>query len=66
MSAIRKYPDAQIAWVASGNVNLGVAIDGDHVVTITNTNRGLDGTETITFTATDREVSPTRMRRPSR
>jgi hypothetical protein len=45
-------PDAQIAWTASGNVQLGVSIVA-RVATITIPDENWSGAETITFTATD-------------
>jgi hypothetical protein len=46
-------PDAQIDWTYSGNVDLSVSIDANHVVTIQIPDINWFGSETITFTATD-------------
>ena len=45
--------DAELTWVYSGNNELTVSINADHLVTITKPSADWYGTETITFTATD-------------
>ena len=45
--------DSEIDWTYSGNTDLTVSIDGDHVVTVSTPNSNWNGDETITFTAED-------------
>jgi len=45
--------DSELNWTYSGNTDLGVAIDGNHVATITPPDQNWTGSETIVFTATD-------------
>ncbi len=47
------HSDAEISWTYSGNTDLTVTIDGNHVATITKPSADWSGSETITFTATD-------------
>ncbi|MCP4580898.1 MAG: hypothetical protein GY839_04725, partial [candidate division Zixibacteria bacterium] len=45
--------DSEISWAYGGNTELLVAIDVDHVATITTPDIDWNGDESITFTATD-------------
>ncbi len=45
--------DAEMTWTYSGNTELTVSINGNHVATIGIPNVDWNGCETITFTATD-------------
>ncbi len=45
--------DSEISWSYSGNNELTVSIDANHVVTVTKPSSDWTGSETITFTATD-------------
>jgi hypothetical protein len=46
-------PDSTLSWSYSGNSELQVSIDANHVATITIPDTNWNGQETITFTATD-------------
>jgi len=46
-------PDNQLTWAYSGNSELIVSIDLEHIVTITIPDANWNGSEEITFTATD-------------
>jgi len=45
--------DAEMTWTYSGNLQLAVSIDANHVATITTPDSNWYGSETITFTAKD-------------
>ncbi len=45
--------DSEISWSYSGNTDLIVSIDENHVATISTPDSNWNGAETITFTATD-------------